>query len=259
MRYAEGTDIEFTTELMYADGTPVQVIRFKNRMSILTSAFYNGGAVESDCIVIIQVPKDWHSSNPADDVDFVLSTLKLPKDTVGLMTAAEVEYVFNVCHHTYEGTEAYAAVTAGLSNQVVAGEVLENWEGRHKVSLGRSARLYGERGEPKFHAGTINIVSILGTPLTTAGKANAFIATTEAKTAAMNILGYKETGTTSDAVAIVTPVGDDSNYCGTGSYQGISMCRAVRDGVCKALIIRDDFPEGTEDDRKQRIRAEYGL
>ena len=75
----------------------------------------------------------------------------------------------------------------------------------------------------------------------------------------MNILGYQETGTTSDAIAIVSPLGEDSNYAGTGSYLGIAMARAVRDGVAKALIIRDDFPVGTDDGSKQRIRERFGL
>ena len=246
MKYAEGTDIEFTTELMYSEGTPVQVIRFAKEMNVLSSAIYNGGDTVTDCILIMQVPKDWWSDDPRGDVDHVVNVLGLPKTTVGLMTAAEVEYVFNVSSGEYKDNTAYAAVTAGLSNQVVAGDVLEDWEGRHAISLKRSAKLYGERGPPKFHAGTINIVSIVGTSLTLAGKANAIIATTEAKTAAMNIMGYKETGKPSDAVAIVSPIGSDSFFCGTGSPNGIAMARAVRDGVCKALIIRDDFPEGTE-------------
>jgi len=259
MRHAEGTRIEFTDTLEYADGTPVQVLRFRNKMDVLSSAIYNGGRILTDCILIMQVPKDFMSDDPHHDVQEVVDILDLPKETVGLMTAAEVEYVFNVTHHQYEGHDAYAAVTAGLSNQITAGDVLVDWESRHKVSLGRSDRLYGERGPPRFHAGTINVVSILDTPLTLAGKANAIIASTEAKTAAMNLLGYSETGTTSDAIAIVSPIGEDSNYAGTGSYLGIAMCRAVRDGVAKALIIRDDFPVGTDDGRKQQLRGRYGL
>lgn len=259
MIHGKGTTIEFTDELMYADGTPVQVIRFANEMDVLSSAIYNGGRVRTTCILIMQVPKDYMSDDPHHDVQEVIDILALPKETIGLMTAAEVEYVFNVTHHSHEGREAYAAVTAGLSNQVVAGDVLVDWESRHKVSVGKAMRLYGERGPPRFHAGTINTVAVLDVPLTLAGKANAMIAATEAKTAAMNIMGFRETGTTSDAVAIVSPVGEDSDYAGTGSYAGIAMCKAVRDAVCRALIIRDDFPEGTDDGTRRRIRAEYGL
>ncbi len=259
MIHGKGTPVEFTDELMYADGTPVQVIRFRNEMDVLSSAIYNGGRIRTSCILIMQVPKDYMSDDPHHDVQEMVDILGLPENTIGLMTAAEVEYVFNVAHHEYEGCNGYAAVTAGLSNQVVAGDPLIDWESRHKVSLGRSRRLYGDRGPPKFHAGTINTVAIVETPLTLAGKANAIIAATEAKTAAMNIMGYKETGTTSDAVAIVSPIGEDSNYAGTGCRQGIAMARAVRDAVTRALILRDDFPEGTDDGTRDRLRAEYGL
>ena len=259
MIHGKGTPIEFTDTLEYADGTPVQVIRFAHKMDVLSSATYNGGRIQTDCILIMQVSKDYMSADPHHDVQEMVDILGLPKETVGLMTAAEVEYVFNVTHGGYEGHEAYAAVTAGLSNQVIAGDSLVGWDARHKVSVGKAMRLYGERGPPKFHAGTINTVAIVDEPLTLAGKTNAVIAATEAKTAAMNIMGFKETGTTSDAVAIVSPIGDKSNYAGTGSYVGVAMAKAVRDAVCKALIIRDDFPEGTDDGTKQRIRAEYGL
>ena len=259
MIHGKGTPIEFTDTLEYADGTPVQVIRFAHKMDVLSSAIYNGGRLHTDCILIMQVAKDYESDDPHHDVQEIVDILKLPKETVGLMTAAEVEYVFNVTHAEYEGHEAFAAVTAGLSNQVIAGDPLLDWESRHKISLGRAERLYGDRGPPKFHAGTINTVAILDTALTLPGKANAIIAATEAKTAAMNIIGYRETGTTSDAIAIVTPIGEDSSYAGTGSYVGVAMAKAVRDAVCKALIIRDDFPEGTDDGTKQRIRSEYGL
>ena len=90
-------------------------------------------------------------------------------------------------------------------------------------------------------------------------KVNAVIAATEAKTAAMNILGYKETGTTSDAVAIVSPKGNSCFFAGTGSSHGIAAARAVRSGVCKALIKRDDFPVDMDDSTKANIRKEFGF
>lgn len=256
MKHAEGTDIEFDDRLMYSGKTPVQVIRFANQMDVLSSAIYNGGHVRSSCVIIMQVPKDYMTYDPAADVDAVVRDLGLPSDTVGLMTAAEVEYVFNVTNHKYKESEAFAAATAGLSNQVIAGDELIDWETRHKLSVERSERL--ER-TGRIHAGTINTVAILDVPLSLAGKTNAVIAATEAKTAAMNIMGYMETGTTSDAIAIVTPIGNGGDYAGTGSDLGIAMCRSVRDAVCKALIIRDDFPPQIEDDRKQRVREQYGF
>jgi adenosylcobinamide hydrolase len=65
----------------------------------------------------------------------------------------------------------------------------------------------------------------------------------EAKTAALASLGYKETGTTSDAVAIVSPIGDVREiYAGTGIPLGISMARSVKAGVRESLEKRGDYP-----------------
>ena len=55
MIHGKGTPVEFTDELMYADGTPVQVIRFRNEMDVLSSAIYNGGRIRTSCILIMQV------------------------------------------------------------------------------------------------------------------------------------------------------------------------------------------------------------
>ena len=110
MIHGKGTPLEFTDTLEYADGTPVQVIRFTHKMDVLSSAIYNGGRLHTDCILIMQVAKDYESDDPHHDVQEIVDILKLPKETVGLMTAAEVEYVFNVTHAEYEGHEAYATV-----------------------------------------------------------------------------------------------------------------------------------------------------
>lgn len=251
MTYAEGTGCAFDTELMYSNGTPVQVIRFADRMRVLSSAVMGGGISETSAVMIMEVPKDYCDEDPCADLTEARRDLGLPDDTVGLMTAAEVEYVFNVAVNHFGGACGCAAVTAGLSNQVIAGEVLEDWESRHALSLERSARLR--------HAGTINIAAVSSVPLSDAGLANAIICVTEAKTAAMNIMGYRETGTTSDAVAVLCPRGEGSDYAGTASDVGIAMARSARDGVARALIVRDDFPEGTEDGVKRIIRERFGL
>ncbi len=240
----------FDSELMHHNGIPVQVVRFQEEMEVLSSAISGGGRSSTRTVMFMQVPKGYFCESPLDDLASIREGLGLPEDTVCFMTAAEVEYVFNVAAHEYEGTAAFAAVTAGLSNQVVAGEVLEDWERRHALSEERSRRMM---------AGTINIMAVSSVPLTDEGLVNAVIAVTEAKTAALNIMGYRETGTTSDAVAILCPKGVGSPYAGTGTDIGIAMARAARDGVLKALMIRDDFPEGTDDGRRAEVRARLGL
>ncbi len=250
--YLEGTEVEFDTELRYSNKMPVQILHFKNNVDVLSSSIINGGCARTDTIVIIEVPKDWDCEDPMDYSFSILKDLNLPDSTVVFLTAAEVEYVFNVVEKEYNGTKVASAVTAGLSNQVVAGEVLTDWEHRHELSIKRMKAMI-ERG------GTINILSIVSTPLTIPGKVNLIIPMTEAKTVAMRKMGYTETGTTSDAVAVISPIGEGTDYAGTGSDIGIAVSRSVTDAVCKALIIRDDFPEDTDEETKRGIRNGFKL
>ena len=221
-------------EILQYDGFDVAVIRLSEKMEVLSSAVLSGGTAFTDHIMIMEVPKDYIHDDPVLHASQVRDGLGLPEDTVGFMTAAEVRYVFNAKETVYENTSAFAAVTAGLSNQVIAGEVITDWEKRHRLSLERSARLL---------AGTINIIGVSPYPLALEAKVNIMIAMTEAKTVAMNTLGYRETGTTSDAIAIVSPSGKDRmTYAGTGTSLGIAMARSVRDCVVTALKTRGDYP-----------------
>ncbi|MGI5964980.1 MAG: adenosylcobinamide amidohydrolase [Candidatus Methanomethylophilaceae archaeon] len=221
-------------EILRYDGSDVVVIRLSEKMEILSSAVLSGGTAFTDCIMIMEVPKDYFHDDPVIHASRVRDGLGLPGDTVVFMTAAEVRYVFSTKETVYENVSAFAAVTAGLSNQVVAGDVLTDWEKRHKLSMERSRKLL---------AGTINVIGVSPYPLTPEAKVNIIIAMTEAKTAAMNIMGYRETGTTSDAIAIVSPRGPDGiKYAGTGTPLGIAMARSVRDCTVSALRARGDFP-----------------
>ncbi|MGE4577845.1 MAG: adenosylcobinamide amidohydrolase [Candidatus Methanomethylophilaceae archaeon] len=234
-------------EILSFDGYDVAVIRLKDEMEVLSSAVLNGGEGLTRCLFIMEVPKNYMCGNPAGHAESVRKGLGLPPDAVGFMTAAEVRYVFNTKLTEFSGTSAFAAVTAGLSNQVVAGELLEDWERRSKLSSERSKAL---------HAGTINVIGVSSVPMTEAAKVNIMIAMTEAKTAALSSLGYRETGTTSDAIAIVSPIGGArEEYAGTGTSIGIAMARSVRECVRTALIRRGDDSHGTYVD----MLAEEGL
>ncbi len=223
-------------EILTYEKSDVAVMRFHEKMEILSSAVYNGGDRMTDCVFILQVPKNFYDDNPYNLALNVCRKLDLPEDSVGFMTAAEVKYVFSYKSEEFEGVETFAAVTAGLSNQVIAGDVLENWDTRFKLSSRRSKALI---------AGTINIIGVSSVPLTQTGKVNILIGMTEAKTAAMASFGYEETGTTSDAIAIMSPVGEERTvYSGTGTQLGISMTRAVKHCVRDSLIKRGDHVHG---------------
>lgn len=228
-------------------GYDVAIIQFEERMEVLSSAVYNGGDAKTDTVFIMQVPKNFMHDNPASYAEDACRDMNLPKDSIGFMTAAEVKYVFSYKTEEFEGSEAFAAVTAGLSNQVIAGEVLKDWERRSKLS--------GRRGNA-LTAGTINIVGVSSTPLTQAAKVNIMIAMTEAKTAALASFDYKETGTTSDAIAIISPQGEPREpYSGTGTPLGIAMSRAVKHSVRESLTKRGDNTHGNYLD----ILAEAGI
>lgn len=221
-------------EVVDFEGTPVGVVRFKERMDVLSSAVLNGGLSTASAYFIMQVPKNYMTDDPRSDAERVRVGLGLPEDTVGMMTAAEVDYVFNVKVGVHDGLEVEAIATAGLSNHIVAGEELEDWEGRFRISQGRAARMM---------AGTINIAIVSPIPLSVAGMVNLMIPLVEAKSAAMSDRGFRETGTSSDSMAVFSPIGEGrADYAGTASSVGIAGARAVRAAVGHALATRFEHP-----------------
>lgn len=239
MKYVKGTEISENGEMATA------VLHLTERMEVLSSAALNGGHAVTDSLFIMQVPHNFDCSDPRGTMEAERIRLGLPEDAVGMMTATEVKYVFTATESDYEGSNTFAAVTAGLSNQVVAGQVLDNWEKRHEISMERHRALVG----------TINIIGVSPVPLTDSAKVNIFMPMVEAKSAAMAALGYCETGTTSDSMAIVSPIGDNrEEYAGTGVSLGISMARSVKAAVISNLVKRADYPVmGTFLDRLESI------
>ncbi len=228
MKYVAGTEIAANGDMATA------VIRLTERMEVLSNAILNGGITETDTLFIMQVPHRVPLTDPWAQIRAERDRLGLPQDAVGLMTAAEVGYVFTTQSTDHEGSETFAAVTAGLSNHVVAGETIADWDERSRISMERYRALIG---------GTINIIGISPVPLTLEGKVNLMMPIVEAKSAALADTGFRETGTTSDAVAVVSPAGDAREaFSGTGTPLGISMARSVRAGVAASLDKRGDRP-----------------
>ena len=222
-----------STEIRQVGGMAVGILRFREPMEVLSCAILNGGRSVTSAFFIMGVSRDYDNDDPASHAASIRDILGLPEDSVGMMTAAEVDRVFNVAVGEYNGIAVEAVATAGLSNQVVAGDVLDNYPERRVVSDRRASHI----------AGTINIAIISPEPLTDEGRVNMFIPLVEAKSAAMADRGYRETGTTSDAMAVVSPVGGSRvSYTGTGSDIGIAAARAVRAAVGNALESRGEHP-----------------
>lgn len=224
---------------------PVAIIRLSERMEVFSSAVMNSGHTTTQTLMIMEVPKFYDRRDPLNHMNDVRKTLGLPEDTVGFMTAAEVDEVISVGETTFNGVRTISVATAGLTNVVTAGDVIENIDEKIIESMKKRKQM----------PGTINIIGISALPLTDGAKANAIIMMTEAKTAAIQTFGYNETGTTSDAIAVVSPIkGKREEYSGTGTNLGISMARSVISAVRSAVIKRADMREmGTFLDQFSRM------
>ena len=213
---------------------PVGVVRFTEPMEVLSSAVLNGGSSIADAAFIMEVPKDYEHHDPVGYAAEVRDHLGLPKNSVGMMTAAEVDHVFNVKSSSHNDVDVSVFATAGLANHVIAGEELKDYDSKTKISLKRMNAL---------RPGTINIGVVSPVPLTMEAKVNLMIPIVEAKSVAMFKQGFLETGTTSDSMAVFCPTGDDRvKWTGTGSDIGIAAARAVTDAVGWALKARDEHP-----------------
>jgi adenosylcobinamide hydrolase len=217
--------LDLNTHFDKVGGNTVAVIRLSRRMRVLSSALMNGGETVTDTFLFMQVPKGYDNRDPLSEITEVAKALGLPDSTVGFMTAAKVDKVFQARHGGYNGAQATAAVTAGVCNAVTAGELIEDIEAILRPRVG-----------------TINIVAISNSSLSKKAMVNAVMTVTEAKAAALRDVGIEGTGTTSDSMAIVCPEGEGEEYCGTATDIGIALARAVRTAVADSIMANGDRP-----------------
>ena len=69
------------------------IIRFTERMEVLSSAPYNGGSAVTDTVFIMQVPHDFACMDYMKVLRDKVAQYSLPEDSVGFMTAAEVPMI----------------------------------------------------------------------------------------------------------------------------------------------------------------------
>jgi adenosylcobinamide hydrolase len=185
-----------------------------------SSAPLGFGILEVNRVLILQVPKDYNSERPEEELRDLINKLKLGNNTVGLMTAAKVRKVLTVTHQTLENLLVTVIITAGTSNALVAGETPFNLK----------------KGEEGGSSGTINIIAIIDKALTDGALVNAVITVTEAKSLALRNLGFDAGGTTTDSVVVVCPTeGEKLKYAGIGTEVGVLLSRAVRDAIVESL------------------------
>lgn len=194
------------------NGLKAAKIVLPEKYRFISSTIIGGGLIVTDKAVILQVPKSYNSLNPEEDLLRVYNILGVDEDAIGFMTAVNIEKALVTAYEKVADIEVTAIVTAGIENITMAGR------------------------ETKTMLGTINIFAILNSPLKPSGLVNAVMTATEAKAAALLGLGIEATGTTTDAIAIGTPIDDGSKYAGTATHAGIALSKAVIKGVRESLM-----------------------
>lgn len=214
------------------------VIWSKTPLKILSSALLNGGLVEANGIINVQVPEgsgsdesDMHWSGPEDFLVKAAQELQLPREkVVGLMTAAKMKNVVAFTEK-YDGVTLTVFVTAGATVAVTAGE----------PAASKSNQLQ--------KIGTINIVVIVDGNLTEGCMVEVIKTATEAKTVALRELDIRSrfsgdlaTGTLTDSVVVgCTKKGEPIQYAGTFTILGELIGKCVREGVKTAILKQENI------------------
>ena len=194
---------------------------------VISSAVLNGGIVQADHIVNLQVPKCLTApelpqltlSKYCDDADW-------KGITVGLMTAASMDS-FRMTKETIQGIDIVVLVTSGLSNARCAGDRAE-----HRIMAAQAEKI-----------GTINIIVITSAILTEAAMVESLLIVTEAKSAALQEAGIRSpvsnkiaTGTGTDSVAVASGHGPATvHYCGKHVLFGEILGRMVINTVSLSI------------------------
>ena len=162
----------------------------------------SGGRRRVHYILNIEVPHGFPHADPEGYIDSVARTLHLDGDCVALLTAVEMRNV-----QIAEEDPVTVFTTAGVT---------------HSSSVG-----------------TINLIIVSSRELSEGAMANAIITATEAKTSALFDMGFKFTGTETDAVVVAyeRKSGEETvQYAGPSTEFGRKVTRLVRLGVKNGLI-----------------------
>lgn len=159
-----------------------------------------------------------------------------PDSTSILFTGANMKNLA-VVKKRFRGLEVTALVTAGVAG--------------NSVRMGRDAGLFYEPGDQeKNKPGTINILLLTNTRLSSRAMTRAIISATEAKTGALQDLDIRSsytslsnqaTGTGTDNILVVQGKGVDIDSTGGHTRMGELIAAAVHEGVLQAIHKQNGF------------------
>lgn len=216
----------------------ILVISSKKPLRVLSSAVLNGGLIEAQGIINVQVPEG--SGEDKNDVhwnaeEFLktqVQRLNLPNGkTVALMTAAKMKNIASATRKTSK-TTITLFVTAGTTVAVTAGEPAAS--------------------KNPQKPGTINIVLLVDGDMTDGCMVEAHKTITEAKTVALRELDVRSqfsgdlaTGTLTDSVAVAcTKQGEVISFAGTFTLIGELIAQCVRECVKTAIYKQEAVASG---------------
>jgi adenosylcobinamide hydrolase len=192
------------------DSQQCLVWRCESQRHHLSSAPVGGGSGMVKWVVNLQVPPHYARHDLEVHADEVANHLGLDGQGVMMLTAADVGAVVS-------------AMEQGVQADVTVGISTPTWAAADRSD------------EVNAGLGTINIVVQLPESLTVAAAVNVVITATEAKTQALIEHGVDGTGTATDAILVLWPVGvvnaKPIQFAGPRSEWGGSVARVVHAAV----------------------------
>lgn len=202
-------------------------LHFNKPRQALSSAILNGGLGSIEGVLNLKVPKQLNNPpNPTHTLEQFIAQQGWSGRYLGKMTAASMDS-FRIARQTSDRYQVTTLVTTGLGNAKRVGEPAEETQ----------------TGSQAPDAGTINMIVICNQQLADHALAEAFMLTTEAKTAVLQDLNIHSafaegiaTGTGTDALTIVSgehkPMAE---YCGKHTELGECMALSVMNALQDSL------------------------
>lgn len=211
---------------------PALVWDLPEPMLAISSGPLGGGIGLRRWVLNAQVSSGYDRPDPADHLAAMAVGFGLGGKGVGVMTAANVAAVRK-------------AGDGGVSLAATVGVRDPQWAAASPAPAARvrgappapTARADGFAVSPgTINPGTINLVAFVPERLSAAALVNAVATATEAKVQALWAAGILATGTATDAVCVLCPVGGPAHpYGGPRSHWGSRLARAVRDAVAAGV------------------------
>jgi adenosylcobinamide hydrolase len=189
---------------------PMLVWRLPGAIPAIASSALGGGIGSRSWVINATVPMSYDRDDPDAHLGELAGALDLHGTGVGLMTGVDVRSMVSADE---DGVRVWA--TVGLGNAVIAG--------------------VPDSSQPDPDGvGTINVVAYVPARLSDAALVNAVATIAEAKAQALGELGMRATGTSTDAICILTataPAGPDERYGGPRSRWGRPLAWAAYQAI----------------------------